>query len=431
LAWNKERCNLFSPLYIGCMKKWPGIFFLLFTHTAFSQQTIKGKVVAAVNGTPVAGSSVFINNTSKGTTADKNGYFELNDVPVGKHELVVSSIGYETNVFSFSAEQLPLQLRVELEVKVKELQNVTVEPSVEEGWDKWGKMFTDNFIGETPNALHCRIKNEKAIRFRFYKKTNRVVAYADEPIILENKALGYRISYQLEEFEVNFNTHTSFFSGYPFFEEIDKDRKGLRQRWKHSRDKSYYGSMMHFMHSLYSDSLGQDGFEVRRMVRVANKEKERIKKIYHPGRIINSQGSKGVSLAVTRQDSLQRSKDSLEYYERVMRQEDFKEIYGHDLLTADSLILKTEGLYKYLFFSDYLYITYKNEIEDSEYIIFSRESRSRTFQRSYLSLLNANPIIIDVNGNYYPPQEIFSSAYWGWSEKMADFLPIDYLPGKN
>ncbi|HEY6503945.1 MAG TPA: carboxypeptidase-like regulatory domain-containing protein [Chitinophagaceae bacterium] len=415
------------------MKKIPAIlFFILAGHAfSFSQPTIKGRVVNISTGAPVPGSSVFINNTSKGTTADKNGNFELNDVPPGKHELIISSIGYETNVFPFTAEQLPLQLKVELEVKVKELKNVIVEPSVEEGWAKWGRMFTENFIGRTPNARHCKIKNENAIRFRYYKKSNRVVAYADEPVILENKALGYRISYQMEEFEVNFKTGVTFFAGYPFFEDIDKNRKGLQQKWGRNRDKAYYGSMMHFMYGLYHDSLQQQGFEVRRMRRIPNEEKERVKKAYRVPRVVSSQ-TNGITITTNRKDiPPEQHLDSTEYYERILRQKDFLEIYGHQLLTRDSLIVNEEEGYKVLFFTDYLYVTYKNETEDPEYIAQSGENRGPVFQRSYISMPNANPVAIDKQGNYYPPQEIFSSAYWGWSEKMADCLPIDYKPSKD
>lgn len=416
------------------MKIMPAILFfsLVCSCAAFAQQIIKGKVVNAANTNPVAGSSVFLSNTSKGTVSDKNGYFIINDVPFGKHELVVSCIGYETSVFSFSTGQLPLQVRVELQVKVKELQNVTVEPSVEEGWDKWGKLFTDNFIGRTPNALHCKIKNEKAIRFRFYKKSNRVIAYADEAIILENKALGYKITYQLEEFEVNFGTHATVFSGYPLFEEIEKNRKGLQQRWQRNRNKAWYGSMLHFMYSLYHDSLSQHGFEVRRMVRIPNAEKERVKKIYRSASLVKRTGTGGVSVMTHGKDSSQSVlRDSADYYEHILRQDDYKEIYGNALMTADSLILQKDGNYKAIFFTDYLYITYKNEIEEEEYLLVHGEKRSRTFQRSYISLSGQNPIIIDINGNYYPPQEVFAMAYWGWSEKMADSLPVDYKPSGN
>ena len=356
--------------------------------------------------------------------SDRQGEFELKDIPVGKHDLIVSSIGYETNVFSFDAGQLPLQVKMEMRVKVRELQNVTVEPSVEEGWDKWGRLFTDNFVGNIPNGLQCKIKNQKAIRFRYYKKSNRVIAYADEPVILENKALGYKISYQLEDFEVNFKSGATYFAGYPFFEEMEKNKK----KWQRNREKSFQGSMMHFMRSLYHDKLASEGFEVRRMVRVPNSEKERVKKIYLPSLNNRTITFNGDSISVNRPDSL--SKDSMDYYDRVMQQKDYTEIYSPALLTADSLVAQIDGNYKVIFFTDYLYITFKKETEDKEYLLFHHERRSPTFQRSYIWLTNLNPIAIDANGSYYPPQEIFSMSYWGWEEKMANMLPLDYEPGQ-
>ncbi len=415
-------------------------FFFCITVATFSQRTIKGRVVTAAD-IAVPGSSVFISNTSKGTTTDREGNFELNDVPAGKHELVISSIGYETNVYSFSAEQLPLRLKVVMELKVKELQNVLVEASVEEGWDKWGKLFTDNFIGSTPNGESCKIKNEKAIRFRHYKKSGRLIAYSDEPIILENKALGYSIRYQMENFEVNFKEHSSAFSGYPFFEDMDKKRKGLQNKWKQKRDKAYYGSMTHFMRSVYKNNLEAEGFEVRRMVKELNAEKERVKKISVPlrGAVrsnitgVTIRNSSGVVVSpetiIGRKDSL--STDSASYYRRIMQQDDYKEIYGKDILTADSITIDADDQYKALFFTDFLYVTYKKEYEDIEYIRFSHESRSVTFQRSYLRLTNPEGVVIDENGSYFPPQAIYSMAYWGWSEKMSDLLPIDYEPNNK
>jgi CarboxypepD_reg-like domain len=412
-------------LYIAAMFKMPAVLFtlLIISFNGFSQRTIRGRVVNASGGEPIPGSSVFINNSSKGMVSDRQGEFELNDIPVGKHDLIVSSIGYETNVFSFDAAQLPLQLKMEMRVKVRELENVTVEPSVEEGWDKWGRLFTDNFVGHIPNGLHCKIKNQKAIRFRYYKKSNRVIAYADEPVILENKALGYKISYQLEDFEVNFRSGATSFAGYPFFEEMEKDKK----KWQRNRERAYQGSMVHFMRSLYQDDLASEGFEVRRMSRIPNTEKERVKKIYLAG--INNRTVKltGNSISVSR-DSL--NKDSVDYYERIMQQKEYTEIYSPALLTADSLVVQMDGNYKVIFFTDYLYITFKKETEDKEYLFFHHESRRPTFQRSYIWLTNLNPIAIDANGSYYPPQEIFSMAYWGWEEKMANMLPLDYEPAQ-
>ncbi|MET0394175.1 MAG: carboxypeptidase-like regulatory domain-containing protein, partial [Chitinophagaceae bacterium] len=137
------------------MKKLSILILLLLAGAASrSQQTISGRVVSAATGEPLTGASVFISNTSVGTTTDHSGFFILQHVPGGRNELIASSIGYETNVFSFSAEQLPLRLRIEMTLKIKELENVIVEPFTEEYWDKWGRLFMEKFIGTTPNARY-------------------------------------------------------------------------------------------------------------------------------------------------------------------------------------------------------------------------------------------------------------------------------------
>lgn len=415
--------------YIAGMFRIPAFFCLLLfiPLTMLSQRTIQGKIVAASNKEPIAGSSVFITNTSYGTVTSKDGSFEITDIPPGKYDLIISSVGYETNVYSFNTDQLPLRIRVEMEVKVRELQNVVVEPSVEEGWDKWGKVFLDNFVGQTPNAKDCKIKNESSIRFRYYRKSNRLVAYSDDPIILENKALGYIIKYQLEDFEINYKVNSTSFVGYLLFEEIDKKRKGLQRRWQKNRDKAYYGSKMHFMQALYNNKLTEEGYEVRRMVRRPNLEKQRVRKIYRPGSFIRiSSNGSSPSQVVPAGDSL--SKDSADYYRRVLSQKDDIDTYGRDILTADSLIVGQEGGFKLLYFDDYLYITYKQELEDEGYLLYYNERRAPTFQRSYIFLQNHQVVAIDANGSYFPPQELFSMSYWAWDEKVSSLLPLDYKP---
>jgi hypothetical protein len=140
---------------------------------------------------------------------------------------------------------------------------------------------------------------------------------------------------------------------------------------------------------------------------------------------ITSNSGKGLPVLST-QDTLQ--KDSSGYYQRVLSQEDNLDTYGRELLTADSLIVEQQEELKALFFNDYLYITYKREVEDEEYLLYYNERRKPTFQRSYIWLQNQQAIAIDPNGSYFPPQEIFSMSYWGWNEKMSNLLPLDYKP---
>lgn len=311
------------------MKIVPAILFLLLlTYSGFSQRTIKGRVVNQTTGAPVPGSSVFIANTSKGTVSNSAGTFELSDIPPGKHELVISSIGYETNVFSFHDGQLPLQLKIELSIKIKELENVTVEPSVEEGWDKWGSVFIDNFVGKTANARQCRIKNEKAIRFRYYKKSKRLIAYCDEPVLLENKALGYTNNYQLEDFEMNFDEKTIFFLGYSFFEPITTGGKGRQEKWEKKREEAYYGSIIHFMRSVYADRLLEEGFEVRRMTSILNYEKQRVEGLYSTSSVVKP-GALDMTIGTAiKKEPISFPRDSINYYESILRQPDHLERYG-------------------------------------------------------------------------------------------------------
>ncbi|MBK6991601.1 MAG: carboxypeptidase-like regulatory domain-containing protein [Chitinophagaceae bacterium] len=410
------------------MKKWlVALFTLFFTIAAAGQMSIKGVVVNDATGLPIVGSSVFISNSSKGTVSNNSGQFELNNIPPGKYDLVISCIGYETNVMAFSVAQLPLRLKVELTLKAKELENVIVEPSIEEGWDKWGKMFMENFIGSTQNALQCNIKNTNKIRFRYYKKSNRVIAYCNEPVLIENKALGYTLKYQLENFEVNYKDRTTFYLGYPLFEDMTKDGKQIKGRWAKNRQEAFKGSVTHFMQALYSNKLAAEDFEVRRMVRGPNLEKERVKAIYKATVISNGEtNGNGVSIIISGK-APDTGGDSSAYYQRIMRQPDQLDVYGSTILTADSIIVANEGRYKGLHFNDYLYITYKGEKEEEAYLRTQMEKRSATFQRSLVILINGELITLDEAGSYFNPQDFLTSGYWGWSEKMANLLPTDYV----
>jgi hypothetical protein len=414
------------------MKTIPAIlFFILGSLNCFSQQSIRGRVVNESTGAAIAGSSVFISNSSRGTTTDSKGEFGLVNVPPGKQDLIISCIGYETNVFSFSGDQLPLQLKIELKIKVKELPNVMAESSVEEGWDKWGRTFMDNFVGNTENAARCSIRNEKAIRFRYYRKSNRLIAYCDEPVMLENKALGYTIKYQLENFEVNFSGHTVFYLGYALYEPLSNDRKKKQEKWEEKRQEAFNGSIMHFMRSLYTNRLAENGFEVKRMVRTPNYEKQRVKELYMKTRVMKKTATGGVQTVSFSDWAAQFPPDTISYYGTVMHQDDNRDSFGATLLTADSLIIESVDAFKALHFEDYIYIIYKNEKEEAGYLATQYPPRQAWFQRSYVTLLNDKLISIDKAGNYFDPQDFLTSGYWSWGEKMANSVPLDYEPGKK
>jgi hypothetical protein len=211
--------------------------FLFIVSFALGQEnlSIQGKLVNAINGNPLPNCSVFINNTSKGTTSDSSGRFNLQHIPIGKYDLIISCIGYETEVVPFTNIQLPLDLRISLKHKVTELSAVTVQPFLKDGWAKWGRFFLNNFIGRTSNADQCKILNRKVLRFQYSSKHKRLTVLANEPLIIENKALGYLISYQLEEFTADMQQNQIIYLGYPHFTERDNDRKKVKEKWEANR----------------------------------------------------------------------------------------------------------------------------------------------------------------------------------------------------
>ncbi len=61
-----------------------------------AQYTLSGTIVDAESQRPIAGAEVYDRNTSQLTSTDKSGYFELNNLRSGKHQIVIMSLEYQT-----------------------------------------------------------------------------------------------------------------------------------------------------------------------------------------------------------------------------------------------------------------------------------------------------------------------------------------------
>src|SRR5690606_27481689 len=71
------------------------IITVFFSCMTYSQNAIlKGKITS--EGQPIEAVSIAIKGKAIYTKTDKNGIFELNKIPSGNHEVVVSFIGYQT-----------------------------------------------------------------------------------------------------------------------------------------------------------------------------------------------------------------------------------------------------------------------------------------------------------------------------------------------
>jgi hypothetical protein len=356
------------------------LFFatVILTITAFSQSVfyVSGKVIDGDSKAPMQSASVFAQNTTIGTPTDAQGNFTL-QLPNGGYDLVVSYSGYATEVKRISSTDTSNRnIIIEIKKKDETLEAVAVVASneVKDGWARYGLFFTDNFIGKTLLSNDCHLLNSDVLKFYFIKRRNVLKVRASAPIEIQNDALGYKIKYELDSFTYNYGTQTTFFTGYPLFEEMKATSDAQQQQWNTNRMQAYSGSVLHFMRSVYNKTLKQEGFEIQFVVNDFGKDTGiKVKDFYG-------------ALNYKKDDSTQT-------VEIKPNQQNMAVLYG-----------KAQPEKNYL-----------AETEDAP----------DKYQLSIISV--AQPITIEQNGYYYDQNDITTTGYWTW-EKVANMVPYDFNP---
>lgn len=98
------------------------IFFVIYKKNYFYSQifeeklNLRGNVTSLKNNTPITSANIWIKNTYYGTTTDEKGYFELTFPKKFKNDtLIISCVGYKTEMFHLDTLNLNEPLYVELE----------------------------------------------------------------------------------------------------------------------------------------------------------------------------------------------------------------------------------------------------------------------------------------------------------------------------
>jgi hypothetical protein len=345
---------------------------LLFTSTVvFGQFTVTGKVVDSATKEPLLGASVFAQNTTSGTTTNKQGEFSLS-LKSGGYELIVSFTGYQSKEIRISNnDSNPLEIDMIKEEKSMEEVVIRSSNEVMDGWDKYGKFFLDNFIGSTPNAFQCALQNPDAVHFYYYKKRDKLKVLATEPLVISNKALGYNLRYQLDSFMYYYKTQVSSYRGYCFFSEMDSSFSQQRI-WSANRKKAYEGSKLQFMRSYYDSTLNEDGYEIA---------------------LLDSINDKKFNVITNPYDST--------YYGVYDSTKEIEVYYPRKIS-----------------------VTYKKKPEP-EYLKKFKLPPNVASEISYIDLFDA--VVIKENGYFYDQKDWVNQGYWSW-KNLADLLPFDYIP---
>jgi hypothetical protein len=312
-----------------------------------------------------------------GSVTDDSGIYRLESVPLGAHRLYVSIIGYEPMALDvFLHEAHVHTFDFSLERAVVEIGEVEVTAERDERWQRRLEKFIRLFIGESPNAAHTEILNPEVLDFT--DTMGRFTAKASETLVIENRALGYRIHYYLKEFSAT-PTRTMY-DGEPLFEEMEPSSVEEQGSWQQNRSEAFNGSFRHFMLALISDRVEESGFIT-----------------YHrPPSRENLSGSATPS--------------------------------GQRFPLEPASILK-EGdseQERILDFHGFVEIVYTPEVEDESYLAWQGR-RGRPKYRSSMILVENGPTVVDLKGDALDPYGVTFYGYLAF-ERVADDVPMEYRP---
>jgi hypothetical protein len=341
---------------------------------AFGQDfTVSGKVVDSATKEALAFASVFCQNTTLGTTTNKEGSFHLS-LKQGGYDLIITYTGYRSQLIRISPEMKPTGLEIALIKEEKSIEEVVIRSSnqVKNGWEKYGKFFLENFVGSTPFASQTTLLNPEVLKFYYFKRSDKLKILADSALIISNNALGYNIRYNLDSFLFMYKTDICTYRGFAFYEERTASEDTLKL-WIANRKKAYLGSRLHFMHSYFDSSLTETGFIISLLDKDDDKK---FNKITEP--------------------------------------------YDTTWYTAVDSINEAD-----IFYPARISITYTKRAPENEYLKKYKLPLNISQQISYIDMLDV--ITIKQNGYYYDQKDWINFGYWSW-KNIADQVPNDYIP---
>ncbi len=338
--------------------------------------TITGTVMDDSTGGPLPHTHVFISGSMTGTAVGEDGRFRLSGLSPGAKRLYVTRLGYEAEQMTLVLpSDTTITLHFRLEPTVIRAEAVTISDQRDEEWYERLDRFKRLFIGESEAAKRCRLTNPKVLRFDT-AWWGKFEAEATRPLIFENRALGYRVTYYLKEFEVRGDIVR--WDGEPVFAPLSPRDSVEAARWTANRREAFYGSLRHFLLALLNDRVQEEQFQMHRMPRA----------------------------------------------------QAFRRLGRADRLPADRddiVAGRVDSLYA-LNFRGALEVRYSGEAESSAYLEWADAHRaSRSYQVSRIRL-NKHPIHVDRRGEIVEPYGATLRRYFAFSRRLARLLPHEYRP---
>ncbi len=336
--------------------------------------SISGRVLDSLNNLPISGANVFLSGTNIGSVTDLEGYYMIEDIPIGSYEVIFSHLSFNMVTADISGKTKGMQTaNMKLSQRTKVLDTIHVVSRRLIGPDerkRFVRVFEREFLGRSTVAKKCVLLNPEVLDFIYDRPNDRLEVFALEPVKVENRLLGYQITYFFEKFTKTGDVLD--FYGRARFENLRPSDKRQKRIWLRNRKRVYFGSFLHFRRSLVSNTLRKNDFRI----------------------------------ALVKADFL-----------REIQNANAEKIRSRD-------IVRESGDFHLLNFDGFLEVIYRRKT-DEEYIRQFYESPDTDYQQSLLRLQKGSVKIKSNGGMEYPGIETY--GYWYW-ERIGDLLPENYDP---
>jgi hypothetical protein len=397
------------------------ILFTGFRASAQNSFSIAGTIRDQKESLPGAG--VYLSGYKVSTVADQEGKFKINNLKPGSYDILVQMVGYLPYSKSVIVSDKSVQVELILKESTTNLNEVVIHADPNRA--KYIKQFKEYFIGTTPNASQCKILNPQVLNIDYDVTKSLLTVKTSEFLIVENKALGYRLKYMLDYFEYNSRTRIIYFSGHPFFEEL-KASGARKKKYIDKREMAYYGSTQHFFRSLYQGRGNDEGFIINKMIKIPNPSR-------YPDSIIHKNLVKLKTPAKSTIISKSTPLKDTAMISFWLKQQDMPrniDCLDRTVVSPDNVVYTYNKNLKLLDCTGALAVSYTREKESLAYSktgfwIF-RPLDIPDYEISVANLMQG-PVRFYENGSVYDSRSMLYEGFWAY-EKVADMVPMDYIP---
>lgn len=249
------------------------ILLISLAHKKASAQTFKnviitGTVLQSGSQLPIANAEVFINGSSIKETTDSIGNFSI------KFENLPSTLVVYHKAFELKTiptQTLKDSLKIELSPQKITPYKLEVKNNKKRKRDL--SFFYSHFI--TEHNKEIKIVNDSVLFF--IQNNKEFIAFSKQPLIIENKELGYTVKSIIKRFHIHKEVHLNgpqtllkdnagmivlALDTYTYYDEMKSESDKQSKYFEQNRRKEYFGSQLHFLKSIYYGSAKKAGFEI-------------------------------------------------------------------------------------------------------------------------------------------------------------------------